>query len=315
MVPGGVPCGPGVPRLGRPYPESQGVYYHAAPECKRSWLAGARPPRPREPWTPPPAEGAPLQDGGARLPTMLWESDVVTPATNHVRDRARSPLARVGAVRPARRVMVLRCASGSSSLAVEACSPRMADADPAHPAARRFALSLRGRRRSSCSSRVLLAVFYWFLSRIGGARPPDPRDACPDRSIPTTGSTSGSPTSSKRCASRRARRRCSCLTVPTVGHERLRLQRPARRRLHRRHRGRALAPVAPAARGRRRPRVRPRAVGRLRHGDQRLPAVRRVHVDSATASTSAIDRRDDARAACRCCSRAVLLASCRRRRR
>ena len=30
MVPGGVPCGPGVPRLGRPYPWSQSKYNHPA---------------------------------------------------------------------------------------------------------------------------------------------------------------------------------------------------------------------------------------------------------------------------------------------
>ena len=94
-------------------------------------------------------------------------------------------------------------------------------------------------RRSSSSSRPWSLSLYWTVSRLGArdhmvrvmhAQPLDPDDRFHQRLadiVEEMRSATGGPA-------------VRCLTVPT-GHERLHLQRPARRRLHRRHRGRALA--------------------------------------------------------------------------
>ncbi len=157
-----------------------------------------------------------------------------------------------------------------------------------------FSLSLAWARADRRAS-LAVALGYWFVSRIGArdhlirvmhAQPLDPDDRFHQRLadiVEEMRIATGAPA-------------IRCLTVPTVGHERLRLQRPARRRLHRRDRGRAVAPVTTAARGGRRPRVRPRPVGRLRHGHQRLPAVRRVHVAGRQPATTPPRRVASARA-------------------
>ena len=72
--------------------------------------------------------------------------------------------------------------------------------------------------------------------------------------------------------------RIECVTVRTVGPQRVRLQRPPRGRSDRRHRGRARQALAAAAGGGGRARVRAHPVGQLRHRHGVVPAVRHLLV-------------------------------------
>ena len=122
---------------------------------------------------------------------------------------------------------------------------------------------------------ALVSSVYWYTSRI------DARRAAPHRDARRT-SRPRRPLPPAPCQHRRGtahRDRCSAYRVrdgADARHERLRLQRHARRWGGRRDGGCALAPLEAAAAGGRGPRVRAHSLGDVRDGDRLVPALRHL---------------------------------------